>query len=61
MTGHELIANLQALTQEQLNADVCVRTPRDGMIYDLQESVSFADVKDGEIVGDEPTCLILEL
>jgi hypothetical protein len=61
MTGHELLANLQLLTPEQLNADVCVRTPRDGVIYDLTEDVTFADVKDGEIVGDAPTCLILEL
>jgi hypothetical protein len=60
MTGHELLANLQLLTPEQLNADVCVRTPR-GVIYDLTEDVTFADVKDGEIVGDAPTCLILEL
>lgn len=61
MTGHELIASLQLLTHEQLNADVCVRTPREGMIYDLKNDVSFANVEDGEIIGDEPTCLILEL
>lgn len=59
MTGYDLLANLQKLTPEQLALDVCVRVP-DSMIYDLSDDVTVADVQNGEIVGETPTCLILE-
>lgn len=59
MTAQDLLNNLQKLTPEQLKADCCVRAPR-GTIYDMSESVTFADVADGRIVGDAPTCIIFE-
>jgi len=59
MTAQDLLNNLQKLTPEQLAADCCVRDSR-GTIYDLSESISFGDVNNGRVVGNDPTCIIFE-
>ena len=60
MTAQDLLNNLQKLTPEQLKADCCIRGNHD-QIFDMSESVSFADVSDGRIVGFGQTCIIFEM